>query len=85
MATYERLDYGSPDGSQWGGASTDLLALHGSTPVDQAAAILTALTTGVTITAGVAAGFASTAQLQLMVDALNAVIVALREKGIIAT
>lgn len=83
MATYERLDYGSPDGSQWGGASTDLLALHGATPCDQAAAILTALTTGVVLTTG--AGFASTAQLQSMVDSLNAVIVALREKGIIAT
>ena len=33
MATYERLDYGSADGSQWGGASTDLLAVYGNTPV----------------------------------------------------
>lgn len=33
MATYERLDYGSPDGSQWGGASTDKLAVFGADPV----------------------------------------------------
>lgn len=33
MATYERLDYGSPDGSQWGGASTDVLGIYGATPV----------------------------------------------------
>lgn len=33
MATYERLDYGSPDGSQWGGASTDALGCYGVTPV----------------------------------------------------
>ena len=32
-ATYERLDYGSPDGSQWGGVSTDPIAVYGSTPV----------------------------------------------------
>ena len=35
MATYERLDYGSPDGSQWGGASTDALGLYGVQPVTQ--------------------------------------------------
>ena len=33
MATYERLDYGSPDGSQWGGASTEKLGIYGATPV----------------------------------------------------
>ena len=33
MPTYERLDYGSPDGSQWGGTSTDALAFYGNTPI----------------------------------------------------
>ena len=33
MATYERLDYGSPDGSQWGTASSDALGMYGATPV----------------------------------------------------
>lgn len=32
MPTYERLDYGSPDGSQWGGASTDAIGFFGTTP-----------------------------------------------------
>ena len=32
MATYERLDYGSPDGSQWG-TSSDALGFYGATPV----------------------------------------------------
>lgn len=32
MPTFERLDYGSPDGSQWGGTSSDKLAHYGSTP-----------------------------------------------------
>lgn len=35
MPTYERVDYGSPDGSQWGGASSDALGLFGSTPSTQ--------------------------------------------------
>lgn len=33
MATYERLDYGSPDGCQIGGAATDKIGLFGATPV----------------------------------------------------
>lgn len=33
MATYERIDYGSPDGCQLGGATTDKIAFYGSTPV----------------------------------------------------
>ncbi len=37
MPTYERLDYGSSDGSQWGGTSTDPLAFYGITPVAQIA------------------------------------------------
>jgi hypothetical protein len=35
MATYERLDYGSPDGSRWGGDSLDKVAFYGGTPVVQ--------------------------------------------------
>lgn len=33
MATYERVDYGSPDGAQFGGAATDKLGFYGATPV----------------------------------------------------
>ena len=39
MATYERLDYGSPDGSRWGGSSSDALGMYGVTPVDQYTAV----------------------------------------------
>lgn len=38
MASYERLDYGSPDGCQIGGAASDKVALYGTTPVSQRAA-----------------------------------------------
>lgn len=45
MATYERLDYGSPDGSQWGGASTDQIGFFGTTPTSyQAVTNLTSVT-----------------------------------------
>jgi len=33
--SYERLDYGSTDGSQWGGSSADKLGFYGATPVVQ--------------------------------------------------
>ncbi len=38
MATYERLDYGSPDGSRWC-TSTDLLAMYGAVPATQYTAV----------------------------------------------
>ena len=37
MATYETLDYGSPDGSQWGGAASDKLGFYGKVPIIQRA------------------------------------------------
>jgi hypothetical protein len=35
MPTYERIDYGSDDGSQLGGAATDKLGFYGATPIVQ--------------------------------------------------
>jgi hypothetical protein len=37
MASYERLDYGSDDGSQWGVAVTDKIGFYGAVPVVQRA------------------------------------------------
>lgn len=37
MATYERIDYGSPDGSRWGGAASDKIGLYGKVPIIQRA------------------------------------------------
>lgn len=44
MPTYERLDYGSPDGCQIGGATSDKVAFFGTTPVSQRAAAAQATT-----------------------------------------
>jgi len=35
MPTYERIDYGSDDGSNWGGSASDKLGLYGKVPVVQ--------------------------------------------------
>lgn len=42
MATYERLDYGSTDGCQIGGAATDKVGFYGTTPAAQRAAAIQA-------------------------------------------
>ena len=42
MATYERLDYGSSDGCQIGGAATDKVGFFGATPVVQQATVAAA-------------------------------------------
>lgn len=45
MPTYERLDYGSPDGCQIGGVTSDKVAFFGTTPVSQRAAAAQATST----------------------------------------
>lgn len=40
MASYERLDYGSPDGALMGGASTDKIGFYGTTPIVQRTAAI---------------------------------------------
>jgi hypothetical protein len=80
--TYERLDYGSSDGSQIGGASTDLIAFHGATPCDQAAAI-TSVSTSAAVSVCGAFAFTS-AQANGLITAVNSILAALNEKGLTA-
>lgn len=63
MPTYERLDYGSPDGSQWGGASTDKIAVYGSDPV--AKTVVGNITSVTEITSAAGAAVLSTVVQQL--------------------
>jgi hypothetical protein len=60
----------SSDGVQLAGSATELLGFHGATPVDQAAAIT---------------NLGNTATGTEIATAVNAILVALREKGLIAT
>ena len=75
MATYERLDYGSDDGSQWG-AATDKLGMYGVTPVVRAAATaVTALATTVFSEAKTGIwGFGTSTAAQLVCTRINQLI-----------
>ena len=55
MATFEILDYGSPDGSQWGATSTDRIAVYGSTPVVKTVVTNITTTNQITNTTGATA------------------------------
>lgn len=50
MATYERIDYGSDDGCQIGGAATDKIGFYGATPVARIANVVDATDAATAIT-----------------------------------
>lgn len=70
MATYERLDYGSPDGCLVGGAATDKVGFYGTTPVVQRATATTHTTTNVVTSASF--GTLQVAQIQEIQNTLIA-------------
>jgi len=70
MATYERLDYGSPDGCQVGGAAADKVGFYGATPVVQRATATTHTTTNVVTSASF--GTLQVAQIQEIQNTLIA-------------
>lgn len=70
MATYERLDYGSADGCQIGGAATDKVGFYGATPVVQRATATTHTTTNVVTSASF--GTLQVAQIQEIMNTLAA-------------
>jgi hypothetical protein len=70
MPSYERLDYGSPDGSQWGTAASDKIGFYGKVPVVQRA-----YSSAVHATSGMAssASFGAT-QLAIVVEIANTLV-----------
>ena len=70
----QQLSHGGTDGVSLGQSATDLVGIHGATPSDQYAAI-----TDVTVT-----GTYATDDTPIE-TAINSILAALREKGIIAT
>ena len=80
MPTYERLDYGSPDGSNWGGASTDALGLYGVTPVTQYTAVPAAST--FTVSTNSSVGFNSADSFTTMVLTVSSMNAAGRRLGL---
>lgn len=86
MPTYERLDYGSSDGSNWGGASTDTLGMYGVTPVTQYTLVGSASTYEPSSTnggtSGLTFGFCTAAMLTSAVFQLSTITVAGRRLGL---
>jgi len=82
MAVKYEGDYGV-DGCCFGRAAADKIAFYGTTPCDQAAAIVSVSTAAATTTTPY--GYAASTQADAIVTAVNAIIVALRECGLIAT
>ena len=86
MATYERIDYGSPDGSKWGIATTDKLGCYGATPVVQYPSVGAASTYATYQQSSASAstwGFASQTDMSSMILQVSTLTVALRNFGII--
>lgn len=84
MPTYERLDYGSPDGSRWGGASTDALGMYGVTPVTQYDVVGAASTYVIShaTSAGSTYGFSTAAAFTSMILQVSTMTVAGRRLGL---
>ena len=88
MPTYERLDYGSADGSLWG-ASTDLIGVYGAVPVAQSSlptvgAASTYATYNQSTAEASTFGFASQAAMTSFIRQVSTITVVLRTFGLIA-
>lgn len=86
MATYEKLDYGSPDGSYWG-SSTDLLGIYGAVPSAQYTAVGAASTYATYQQSTISAstwGFASEAALTSFILQVSTLTVACKRFGLFA-
>lgn len=81
MPTYERLDYGSSDGCQIGGAATDKIGFYGTTPADQRSGAAQAALTLTTATSG-GFGFATSAAFASFTAQLEEIRATLAELGI---
>ena len=88
MPTYEKLDYSSPDGSQWG-SSTDLISVYGAVPVAQSSlptvgAASTYATYNQSTIDSSTFGFGSQAAMTSFIRQVSTITVALRTWGLIA-
>ena len=85
MATYERLDYGSPDGAQYG-VSTSKIGFYGAVPQSQytlVGAASTYISHGQSSATATTYGFNSAAAVTSIVFQVSTITVALKALGII--
>lgn len=84
MPTYERLDYGSPDGSIWGGSSSEAIAFFGATPASSMY-ISTAISTTAAVSTGGGVttwGFSTSTELLQVVNAVSTIARRLTSTGL---
>ena len=82
MATYERLDYGSADGCQIGGAATDKIGFFGTTPAVQRSGSAQVALTLTTATASGGIGFVTTTGFSALIAQVEEIRATLAAHGI---
>jgi hypothetical protein len=80
---YEQVSYNSPDGAQFGKASTDLIALWGATPAIKTATAVSNISTTAFISTSGTYGFATSTEGLQVTAALSTIIIALKSLGAI--
>lgn len=83
MANELQVSDGRPEGAILGQSASDLVSFHGSSPCDQSPVGAAVTTTASTTTTP--AGYATTTQADGIVTAVNAILVCLKEKGLMAS
>lgn len=83
MAEYQQVTYGMDDGAVVGRTSTSLVGFYGATPVAQIANIATVTTTAATSTSPW--GYDSSTQANAVVTAINSLISAMTNLGLVAS
>lgn len=83
MATYDYKGDNSPDGTIIGKAATNLVAFHGSTPVDQYSYLISVGVSFITTSLGF--GYTTSDQAIAIPTAINTILALLREKGLMAS
>jgi hypothetical protein len=79
---YRYIDQGTDDGEIFGKSATSLISVFGATPADQAAHITSVSTAAATTSTPY--GYAASTQADAIVTAVNAVLVALEDFGVLA-
>jgi hypothetical protein len=79
---YRYLDDGNDDGTILGKSSSSLISVFGATPADQAAHITSVSTAAATTSTPY--GYAASTQADAIVTAVNAILVAIEDFGVVA-
>lgn len=83
MATEDYRGDGGPDGTIIGRNATELIAFHGSTPVDQYSFLASLGTSFISVSSGF--GFSTSDAVVNIQTAVNTILALLREKGLMAS